>query len=127
MAINITGVSSKTLLNRQDRKYKDIEGCRTAYELRYAIAYEAAIRNKDVKQALEKCIDDAECRLLKHKFGFTDDAILYYRLTHQYLFPVRSDKSEFSGGLSGIDNSEINYSDKPYLLLHRLNTPRFRQ
>ncbi len=83
-----SGVDSRYRLDRTEPIYMDIESCNTSYELRYVVAYEAAIRNKEVKQLLGTCIKEHNCEILKLKFGFSDEAIFYYRITHRDLFSV---------------------------------------
>ena len=109
----LTGVNSEYLLDRQEIVYREIEDCKTSYELRYAMAYEAAIRNSAVLDALSICILEGDCVKLKQAFGFSDDAILYFRITHKNLFSVRS-KDESGNGLSGISEMKHKYKKQPY-------------
>ena len=109
----LTGVNSECLLDRQEMVYREIEDCKTSYELRYVMAYEAAIRNSAVYDALFSCILDKDCAKLKQDFGFSDEAILYFHITHKDLFPV-SAKDKGGNGLSSISEMEYEYRRQPY-------------
>ena len=115
--MEVSGVNSKTLLDRQDSVYQDIEHCKTSYELRYAFAYEAAIRNTRIKELLQECIlsqNDA-CDTLKMNYGFTFEAVLYYRITHKELFPLQPNDNAATGlaNLGDMETIEHKYRLTP--------------
>ncbi len=115
--MELSGIDLKILHSREEPIYKEIEQCKTSYELRYVIAYEAAIRNQTIKELLNLCIianDDESYRKLKSMYGFTDQVILYYRITHKDLFPIDDFDKKISG-LSAIDINN-NVSPQPYVL-----------
>ncbi len=105
--MEVSGVDSKALLSRSESTYMDVEQCASSYELRHIVAYEAAIRNEDIKAYLYSYLSEADDRSyikLKSVYGFTDEAIFYYRITHKDLFPITS-SSTTAHGLSSIDKS----------------------
>ncbi len=110
------GFDTNALLDRHSPIYDEIVACQTSYELRYFIAYEAAIRNVDVQKALASCILNHDCTQVKTIYGFSDDAILYYRLTHVDLFPPQNEEKKgiAKQGLSSLKQAEHTYTKKPY-------------
>ena len=115
--MELSGIDLKILHSREEPIYKEIEQCKTSYELRYVIAYEAAIRNQTIKELLNLCIianDDESYRKLKSMYGFTDQVIFYYRITHKDLFPI----DDFDKKISGLSAIELNnnVSLQPYVL-----------
>ncbi len=113
----LSGVNAKTLLSRQLQDYMDIEKCNTSYELRYAIAYEAAIRNEDITNALHDYIqtENADSRTFLRIHGFTDEVILYYRMTHTEEFPPQINDAH-AEGLASIDETDSAPAPNPYKL-----------
>ena len=112
-----SGINSRILLNRQASVYMDIERCSTSYELRYAIAYEAAIRNEDILNALHDYLktksDDS--RKFLHLHGFTDEAIFYYRMSHTEEFPLQTNETP-TKGLASVDARDNAPEPTPYKL-----------
>jgi len=92
----------------------DIERCKTSYELRYVIAYEAAIRNEEIANALYEYLanERADAKEALYKYGFTDESIFYYRLTHLEEFPVTKVDTHHQG-LSSIEANDAS-SPSPY-------------
>jgi len=85
---------SKILLDRLNSTYTDFEKCQTAYELRYAVAYEAAIRNEAIQQALKRCLVDKKCEDA-YKFGFTWNTRLYYLIANLNLLSLKEKLKSF--------------------------------
>ena len=106
---------SRYMLDRRGSIYMQIEKCETSYELRYAIAYEAAIRNSEVQTLLNDCIQNENCEQIKNRFGFTDEALIYYRLTHSGMFPPRT-SGVTSDGLATLRTDNLGYERKRYVL-----------
>lgn len=111
-----SGVDSRYRLDRTEPIYMDIESCNTSYELRYVVAYEAAIRNKEVKQLLGTCIKEHNCEILKLKFGFSDEAIFYYRITHRDLFSVAPGIKSKDGLASISPEQKPDYTREAFVL-----------
>ena len=72
---------TRIILDRKSDIYQDIESCKTSYELRYVVAYEAAIRNEEARKLIEEYIksrDKEKLSILENDFGITECVVFYY-------------------------------------------------
>ena len=120
----VNGVDSAYRLDRTESIYMDIETCKTSYELRYFVAYEAAIRNEEVQKLLGECIKEGNCKKLKLIFGFSDEAIFYYRTTHRDLFPVVPGIKSKDGLASISPEQKLDYTKEAFVLHPLCNEAR---
>jgi len=113
----LSGINAKTLLNRQLPEYMDIEKCSTSYELRYVLAYEAAIRNEDILSALHDYIktESTTSRNFLYLHGFNEVAIFFYRMTHTEVFPIQANDTP-TKGLSSVEARDSALKPTPYKL-----------
>jgi len=84
------------LPNRDDNIYKDIENFKS-YELTYCVAYEMAIRNKEIIKKIENYLNSGNDKVITssddeyielEKFGFSHESLAYYSNAKKGLYKV---------------------------------------
>ncbi len=115
---------TRIILDRKSDIYQDIESCKTSYELRYVVAYEAAIRNEEARKLIEEYLksrDKEKLSILENDFGITEPVADYYfiynynRLLSQKS-PSSTASSEGAIGLRSIQPLQRQITRKPYKL-----------